>query len=263
MGFWTDWELWEQMCFVLGCLITLVLLYGTGVHIYNDWRIQKIVAAEALKRSCEEETVGTKGLDLIPFGTRALESGIKIEGIWVSNTNTPQPSPVPPATPEHSMAASPACSNLDLGTAAVAPATPREQSPGATSSQGPSHGEDEIFCEAPEHSVTAEELESSETKDSSGSSKTAVSDERSRRSSPPDFAEDGEISEQTQYRADSGVIANGRRSLMAHSRNRSSSHIPVEGDEDHLQALHSHRQFHVAETGQLGGSWRYQLPRQG
>lgn len=42
-----------------------------------------------------------------------------------------------------------------------------------------------------------------------------------------------------------------------HSRNQSSSHTPVK-DEDHLQALHTHRRSHVAETGQLGGPWRQQ-----
>ncbi|KAF3483246.1 uncharacterized protein GIQ15_02570 [Arthroderma uncinatum] len=258
MGFWTDWELWEQMCFVLGCLITLVLLYGTGVHIYNSWRIKKIGAAEALKRSREEETVGTKDLDLIPFGSRALESGIEIEGIWVSRTNTPHASPIPAATPEGTRPASPACSNLSLGPVAVS----REESPGAAGSIYPDNGEEEIFVEANEHSVAAGEPENVGKKDSSGSSSTAVSDGISHRSSPLEYLENENI-EQTR-RTESRAVSTSSRAILPHSRNQSTSHIPVDGDEDHLRALHSHRQSHVAETGQLGGSWRHQaVPRTG
>ena len=46
--------------------------------------------------------------DDIPFGARALEEGIEVEGIWNSNTNTPVPSPRQPATPVGSRSASPA-----------------------------------------------------------------------------------------------------------------------------------------------------------
>jgi hypothetical protein len=46
--------------------------------------------------------------DDIPFGARALESGIAIEGIWVSNSNTPVHSPCQPTTPVGSRPASPA-----------------------------------------------------------------------------------------------------------------------------------------------------------
>lgn len=35
----------------------------------------------------------------IPFGARALERGIRVEGIWVSNNSTPVPSPHKPRTP--------------------------------------------------------------------------------------------------------------------------------------------------------------------
>ncbi|KAM5444120.1 hypothetical protein MferCBS31731_000637 [Microsporum ferrugineum] len=251
MGFWTGWELWEQMCFVLGGLIALVLLYGTGVHIYNSWRIKKIGAAEKLKKSREEETIGTKGLDLIPFGSRALESGIEIEGIWISKNNTPQASPIPPATPEGTRPASPTCSNLDLGLAAV----PREERSSAERSLSIGNGEEEIFMEAHEHSAVADKPEELDKKDSSGSSSTGHSGEISR-PSPLERVE-SEIREQTHQRTDSRGVSICSRSLVPHSRNQSSSHIPVEG-EDHLQALHSHRQSHVAETGQLGGPWRHQ-----
>ncbi|PGH14175.1 hypothetical protein AJ80_06044 [Polytolypa hystricis UAMH7299] len=110
MGFWGDWELWEKMCFVLGCLIVLVLLYGTGVHVYNNVRLKKFAAAEAQQKAqeqstaqeAEEEEEEEEDEDDIPFGSRALESGIEVEGIWISNNNTPVPSPRPVGTPRSS-----------------------------------------------------------------------------------------------------------------------------------------------------------------
>ncbi|EFR00405.1 hypothetical protein MGYG_03409 [Nannizzia gypsea CBS 118893] len=240
MGFWMDWELWEQMCFAL------VLIYGTCVHIYNNWRIRKIGAAEKLKKEGEEATVGTKDLDLIPFGSRALESGIEIEGIWVSKNNTPLASPIPAATPEGTRPGTPSCSNLDLGAAAVS--SFKAESPAPGSALSVDIREEETLNKTNEQREGAATVEELNNKSSSGSSGTEISDELSRRPSPPDEAE-------RESREQPYLQANPRS--VSHSRNQSSSHIPVEG-EDHLRALYSHRQSHVAETGQLGGPWRQQ-----
>ncbi|KMP09690.1 hypothetical protein CIHG_08661 [Coccidioides immitis H538.4] len=108
-GFWVEWELWEKMCFVLGCLIVIVLLYGAGVQIYNSWRIQKVAAAEMQLRSHCHVRAGIEGAqdNDIPFGSRAIESGVEVEGIWISNHNTPRGTPLPPATPEETRPPSP------------------------------------------------------------------------------------------------------------------------------------------------------------
>ncbi|KKZ65623.1 hypothetical protein EMCG_08530 [[Emmonsia] crescens] len=42
------------------------------------------------------------GDDDIPFGSRAIERGVKIEGIWISNHNTPAGSPIWGTTPDTS-----------------------------------------------------------------------------------------------------------------------------------------------------------------
>ncbi|EQL29023.1 hypothetical protein BDFG_08286 [Blastomyces dermatitidis ATCC 26199] len=107
MVFFVDWALWLKMCFVLGCLIFLVLVYGTGVHIYNSLRLKKLRAAAAT----EAATVRTPamleaGSDEIPFGSRAIERGIEVEGIWISNPNTPAGSPIWGPTPDPSRPAS-------------------------------------------------------------------------------------------------------------------------------------------------------------
>lgn len=46
--------------------------------------------------------------DDIPFGARALERGVQIEGIWISNHNTPVQTPRHPGTPIESRSPSPA-----------------------------------------------------------------------------------------------------------------------------------------------------------
>ncbi|WEW61623.1 hypothetical protein PRK78_007114 [Emydomyces testavorans] len=96
MGFWVDWELWEKMCFVI------VLAYGTGVQIYNTWRIKRMAATEMQLISQRDSATGLKRTkdDDVPFGSRAIESGIEVEGIWISNHSTPRRSPQSPGTPE-------------------------------------------------------------------------------------------------------------------------------------------------------------------
>ncbi|KLJ12640.1 hypothetical protein EMPG_12345 [Blastomyces silverae] len=42
------------------------------------------------------------GSDEIPFGSRAIERGIEVEGIWISNQNTPAGSPIWGPTPDPS-----------------------------------------------------------------------------------------------------------------------------------------------------------------
>ncbi|KAJ5767041.1 uncharacterized protein N7511_004657 [Penicillium nucicola] len=108
MAFWKDWQLWEKLSVVLAMLIALVLVYALGVLAYNRWIIRKYAAAEAQAREEEAEQYPMLHRDEIPFGARALESGIAIEGIWVSNFNTPAHSPCQPATPVGSRPASPA-----------------------------------------------------------------------------------------------------------------------------------------------------------
>jgi hypothetical protein len=69
--------------------------------------MRKCAIAEVTKQEMEAEIYPMLHKNDIPFGARALESGIEIEGIWNSNTNTPVPSPRQPATPVGSRTASP------------------------------------------------------------------------------------------------------------------------------------------------------------
>lgn len=81
----------------------MVLLIGFGKVLYSRWRLRKYTALVAAKEAHRQEMqrVGStrrrhKGTD-VPFGIRAIESGIEVDGVWISRSNTPAPSA--PASP--------------------------------------------------------------------------------------------------------------------------------------------------------------------
>ncbi|KAJ5185614.1 hypothetical protein N7491_006516 [Penicillium cf. griseofulvum] len=112
MAFWVDWELWQKLSVALAMLIGLVLLYAFSVLGWNRWVTSKYAAAEEKEREEEPEEYPMLHNDDIPFGARALERGIEVEGIWVSAPNTPTQSPCQPATPVGSRSVSPAPRSL-------------------------------------------------------------------------------------------------------------------------------------------------------
>ncbi|GAD96586.1 DNA repair protein RAD51, putative [Paecilomyces variotii No. 5] len=109
MAFWTGWQLWEKMCLVLGGLIIVVVIYALCVLSYNKRTIKKLGATNLYQKSDQDQDRDSNDLrrDDIPFGARALESGIQIEGIWISSHNTPVPSPYQSGTPVGSRSPSP------------------------------------------------------------------------------------------------------------------------------------------------------------
>ncbi|KAI9816411.1 MAG: hypothetical protein M1832_005078 [Thelocarpon impressellum] len=88
--FFVDWALWEKMCFVLTFVAGFVKLA------YTHWKLRKYTAiAEARKNHLQEmrrcrHIIPLRGED-VPFGIRAIESGIEVEGVWISRPNSPAP----------------------------------------------------------------------------------------------------------------------------------------------------------------------------
>lgn len=70
--------------------------------------MSKHAATEAKEREEQAEVYPMLHKDDIPFGARALERGVVVEGIWISEPNTPTQSPCQPATPVPSRPVSPA-----------------------------------------------------------------------------------------------------------------------------------------------------------
>ncbi|KAI9711624.1 MAG: hypothetical protein M1812_007147 [Candelaria pacifica] len=95
--FFNGWPLWEKLCFVLGAAIVVTILAGCGKLWWSHWQLRKYTAVDAAKRAQPEEMrqapkpSRARGND-IPFGVRAIESGIEVDGVWISRTNTPAPS---------------------------------------------------------------------------------------------------------------------------------------------------------------------------
>ncbi|KAL2043559.1 hypothetical protein N7G274_003866 [Stereocaulon virgatum] len=102
-AFFKSWALWEQLCFALGAGIVLVILLGCSVLIYNHWRLRKYTAIAATKATLTRQMQHTPSArrrqgQEIPFGVRALEKGVEVDGIWISHSNTPANSV--PGSPE-------------------------------------------------------------------------------------------------------------------------------------------------------------------
>ncbi|KAI1104185.1 hypothetical protein F4804DRAFT_204982 [Jackrogersella minutella] len=93
MNFFTNWELWQQMTFVLAAAIVVVFFAG----LVKLWwlsrflRKHEVLDLEKRARQMEMQKSGIpagKRID-IPFGVRAIQSGIEVDGIWISLPSTP------------------------------------------------------------------------------------------------------------------------------------------------------------------------------
>ncbi|KAL4924348.1 uncharacterized protein BDV17DRAFT_274666 [Aspergillus undulatus] len=90
MGFWKGWALWQKLSVALAFLLLLVLVYSFSVLTYNRRKIRRQAAEEASQRAQQIAEMGEVGSDgnEVPFGARALEKGIEVEGIWTMKRNS-------------------------------------------------------------------------------------------------------------------------------------------------------------------------------
>ncbi|KAI0379746.1 hypothetical protein F5Y04DRAFT_113680 [Hypomontagnella monticulosa] len=93
INFFVNWELWQQMTFVLACAIVVVFIAGLIKLWWLSRYLKKhtILDLEKRARQLEMQKSGLpagKRVD-IPFGVRAIQSGIEVDGIWISRPGTP------------------------------------------------------------------------------------------------------------------------------------------------------------------------------
>ncbi|KAK2027146.1 hypothetical protein LX32DRAFT_454670 [Colletotrichum zoysiae] len=93
--FFVSWELWQQMTFILACAIGVVFIIGFIKLWWTNRYIARQEMIDAEKRAHAAELAST-GLPVpprkkseIPFGVRAIQSGVEVDGIWISRPNTP------------------------------------------------------------------------------------------------------------------------------------------------------------------------------
>ncbi|KAI0997662.1 hypothetical protein K3495_g10526 [Podosphaera aphanis] len=96
--FFQTWPLWEKMTFILALAISCVFVLG---WIKVVWRFRTNKKREIFdeEKRLRIQHLKKNGLiadsqvkQEIPFGVRAIQSGIQVDGIWISNPNTPVPS---------------------------------------------------------------------------------------------------------------------------------------------------------------------------
>ncbi|KAK3956412.1 hypothetical protein QBC32DRAFT_389703 [Pseudoneurospora amorphoporcata] len=95
--FFMSWELWQQMTFALAVAIVAVFCAGL-VKLWWTNRIvrkQEILDEEKKARIDEMRSTGLRPTSskrlasTIPFGVRAIQSGVQVDGIWISRLATP------------------------------------------------------------------------------------------------------------------------------------------------------------------------------
>ncbi|OHE91827.1 hypothetical protein CORC01_12901 [Colletotrichum orchidophilum] len=89
-----DWQLWQQMTLILACAIGIVFVIGFIKLWLSNRYMAKLEIIDAEKRAHASEMASTglppprKESD-IPFGVRAIQSGVEVDGIWISRPGTP------------------------------------------------------------------------------------------------------------------------------------------------------------------------------
>ncbi|RKF60810.1 hypothetical protein OnM2_047045 [Erysiphe neolycopersici] len=98
--FFQSWQLWEKMSFILGMGLITVFMFGWAKMALKVRFMKKQEVMDEEKRARRQELRANnqrgdaRGKHEIPFGIRAIQSGIQVDGIWISNPNTPVPSEV-------------------------------------------------------------------------------------------------------------------------------------------------------------------------
>ena len=271
--FFNSWQLWQKMTFVLACGIFITIFLGLLKLAYDRNKMRKYTKVDKGKKTqtpemLEAQPVTTASLeskDEIPFGIRAIQSGIEVDGVWISRTNTPVGSSRASIMSEKNPR-SYNNSQLELPQTAMYGSS-------RNSSRAPSSSFD--------RAVSAERIPTGSRSSSPGRSKSGVAPARCGNcnhniphnssvlkalESPRSGAPSGPPSPPHELNGNSGNSSNksSRRTsdesdymaIQSDVRSyetayiRPASNSPVDPRTD-LELLRSHRMSHVAETGQL------------
>ncbi|KAH8731003.1 hypothetical protein GQ44DRAFT_736135 [Phaeosphaeriaceae sp. PMI808] len=271
--FFNSWALWQKMTFVLACGIFVTIFLGLLKLAYDRNKLRKYSKVDKGKKTQTPEmleaqpvTAGSiESKDEIPFGIRAIQSGVEVDGVWISRTNTPVGSSRASIMSEKNPR-SYNNSQLELPQAAMYGSS-------RNSSRAPSSSFD--------RAVSAERIPNGSRSSSPGRSKSGAAPVRCGNcnhnipsnssalkslESPRSGVPSGPPSPRHELNGNSGNSSNksSRRTsdesdymaIQSDVRSyetayiRPASNSPVDPRTD-LELLRSHRMSHVAETGQL------------
>ncbi|KAH6614842.1 hypothetical protein C7974DRAFT_442852 [Boeremia exigua] len=266
--FFNSWALWQKMTFVLACGIVVTIFLGFLKLWYDRSKIRKYSKVEKGKQAATPEMLESQPVQQvqaeemkrdIPFGVRAIESGIEVDGVWISRSNTPVGSSRASIMSENRLPRSFNNSAFELPQMSYA------------SSHGSSAAPSSF-----DRAVSAERLPTNDSRSGSppnqvyqnrpGPSSPIYSQSRNsaalqnpERSGPPSprnaqFGESSGSSKKSSRRTsdESDYMAIGQdvRAYETAYMRPSSGLSPIDPRTD-LDLLQSHRMSHVAETGQL------------
>lgn len=266
--FFVGWELWQKMTFVLACGIVVTIIIGLIKLQFDKYRIKKyttvekgkqVQTPEMLEAQTIREEVETK--EDVPFGIRAIESGIEVDGVWISRSNTPVGSSRtslsdlklprshnssqlqlehPQTFPASSRASSNAASSFDMAVGAERVSTADSRGP------SPNRGRPPVSMNRYSLNVsrTLQTLEGAPHSGPSSSRREPIGDQPSSGSSRETSGRSSRrTSDESDYleRPYEPAYINPKHPAV---------YMPVDPRTD-LDLLQSHRMSHVAETGQL------------
>ncbi|PPJ53696.1 hypothetical protein CBER1_00888 [Cercospora berteroae] len=97
MAFFTAWATWQKLVFILAGAIVITVLLGCAKVAHTQYKLRAYNAVAerdktegAMHRQMSQRRRQQTTND-VPFGIRAIESGIEVDGVWVSRSNTPEP----------------------------------------------------------------------------------------------------------------------------------------------------------------------------
>lgn len=270
--FFNSWALWQKMTFVLACGIVVTIVLGFLKLWYDRNKIRKYSQVDKGKQAQTPEmleaqpvtAVSVETKEEVPFGIRAIQSGIEVDGVWISRSNTPVASSR--ASIISKGPGSYTNSQLELPAAAVigssrnssrAPssafdrAVSAERIPHHSRSSSPGRGQnpqDPVRCgncnhNIPHNAAALQSLESPRSTATSGPPSPRNEQAQSGRTS-------NKSSRRTSDESDYMAISQDVRSYETAYIRPASSTVAVDPRTD-LASLQNHRMSHVAETGQL------------
>ncbi|KAF2639861.1 hypothetical protein P280DRAFT_51358 [Massarina eburnea CBS 473.64] len=231
-AFFTGWALWQQMTFVATILLGLCKLRYDTIRMRKYTKVDKGKTAQSPEMLEAQLQVVPKEDD-IPFGIRAIESGIEVDGVWISRSNTPAGS------------SASSISRVEL------PRSYNNSQLEIPQVQG-AHGSSRASSRAPSSfdlATNAERIRTYGSRDVSPNGEKCVNcgHHDGTRNSMALRALEGSHDESEEYVA----LPEGLPYPAAYIASRHASYPPVVDPRTDLDLLQSHRMSHVAETGQL------------
>jgi hypothetical protein len=273
-AFFNSWDLWQKMTFVLAMGIVAAIGAGFIKLMFQKYKLRKYTKVDKGKQAQTPEMLEAQPVarineetkDEIPFGIRAIQSGIEVDGVWISRTNTPVGSsrasimseqmprsfnnstlelPQPVAVPSQS---SRAPSSFDRAVSAERLPMSNTDSRSSSPGRGHSHtSHDGPRCSNCHHHVSSRAaLQNLDSPYSAGPSSPRYAQQQQAQAGPSSKRSSSRTSDESDYMA----IGQDVRAYETAYMGQPSSSNPIDPRTD-LELLRSHRLSHVAETGQL------------